>query len=163
MGKDNSPNVTLYSSLNEDRQWNGRLSRVESAIDSKSRQLHVIARIDGSLGEERASDIKIGEYLTANIKGSVIPDAIVIPNQSIYQASFVYIVENDTLQRRNIDIIWQDSERALIASGLNDGDILVTTPLGQVTSGTRVKIAEPTNNGISIAGGAAANAGQGAN
>jgi len=163
VGKDNSPNVTLYSSLNEDRQWNGRLSRVESAIDSKSRQLHVIARIDGSLGEERASDIKIGEYLTANIEGSVIPDAIVIPNQSIYQASFVYIVENDTLQRRNIDIIWQDSERALIASGLNDGDILVTTPLGQVTSGTRVKIAEPTNNGISIAGGAAANAGQGAN
>lgn len=163
VGKANPPTVTLSSSLNKGRQWQGRLTRVESAIDSSSRQLHVVARIDGRLGEEGASGIKIGEYLTADIEGSVVPNAIVIPNKSIYQASFVYVVENDTLQRRNIDIVWQDSERALIASGLVDGDILVTTPLGQVTSGTRVKMAEKPNSGISVAGGSAGSAGQGAN
>lgn len=163
IGSDASPSVTLYSSLNKGRQWQGRLTRVESAIDSTSRQLHVIARIDGTLGEESASGIKIGEYLTANIEGAVVPSAIVIPSKAIYQGSFVYIVENETLQRRTIDIAWQDSERALIASGLVDGDVLVTTPLGQVTSGTRVKVAEKTSSGISVAGGAPGGAGQGAN
>ncbi len=163
VGSDASPSVTLFSSLNKGRQWQGRLTRVESAIDSTSRQLHVIARIDGTLGDESASGIKIGEYLTANIEGVVVPGAIVIPSKSIYQGSFVYIVENETLQRRLVDIAWQDSERALIASGLVDGDVLVTTPLGQVTSGTRVKVAEKTSSGISVAGGAPGGAGQGAN
>ena len=163
VGSETSPSVTLFSSLNKGRQWQGRLTRVESAIDSTSRQLHVIARIDGILGDESASGIKIGEYLTANIEGVVVPDAIVIPSKAIYQGSFVYIVENETLQRRLIDIAWQDSERALISSGLIDGDVLVTTPLGQVTSGTRVKVAEKTSSGISVAGGAPGGAGQGAN
>lgn len=163
VGSDASPSVTLFSSLNKGRQWQGRLTRVESAIDSTSRQLHVIARIDGTLGDESASGIKIGEYLTANIEGVVVPGAIVIPSKAIYQGSFVYIVENETLQRRLVDIAWQDSERALIASGLVDGDVLVTTPLGQVTSGTRVKVAEKTSSGISVAGGAPGGAGQGAN
>ncbi len=163
VGGADSPDVTLLSSLNVGRQWQGRLTRVESAIDSTSRQLHVIARIDGNLGDESASGIKIGEYLTANIEGSVVSDAIVIPSKSIYQGRFVYIVENETLQRRVIDIAWQDSEHSLIANGLAEGDVLVTTPLGQVTSGTRVNVAEKATGGISVAGGAPASAGQGAN
>lgn len=163
VGHDNPPSVTFYSSLSDDRQWQGRLTRVESAIDNLSRQLHVVGRIDGQLGEETASGIKIGEYMTASIEGSVVPNAIVIPNKAIYQASFVYVVENGALQRRNIDIAWQDSERALISQGLLSGDILVTTPLGQVTSGTRVNIAETAARGISVVGGSPSMVGQGAN
>lgn len=150
VGSDRSPSVTFYSNLSDDRHWQGQLTRVESAIDDASRQLHVVGRIDGKLGEDSASGIKIGEYLTASIEGLVVPQAIVIPSQSIYQASFVYVAENDTLQRRNIEIAWQDSTRALISSGLEEGDVLITTPLGQVTSGTKINIGETKPQSIPV-------------
>ncbi|MEY3017489.1 MAG: hypothetical protein RL336_624 [Pseudomonadota bacterium] len=153
VGGEFSPRVTFRSNLSEDRHWLGQLTRVESAIDSASRQLHVVGRIDGKLGEDSANGIKIGEYLTASIEGLVVPEAIVIPSQSIYQASFVYVAENDTLQRRNIEIAWQDSSRALISSGLKAGDVLITTPLGQVTSGTKINIAESNPQAIPVVSG----------
>ncbi|HKJ18820.1 MAG TPA: hypothetical protein VJ984_15805, partial [Xanthomonadales bacterium] len=56
------------------------------------------------------------------------------------QGSYVYVVQEDTLQRRYIEIAWQNDEDAIISDGLANGDVLVTTPLGQVTSGVRVSI-----------------------
>ena len=65
---------------------------------------------------------------------------MVIPNNTIYQGSYVYIVEDDILRRRNIEIEWQNDAEALIGSGLAPGDLLVVTPLGQVSSGIRVTV-----------------------
>jgi hypothetical protein len=65
---------------------------------------------------------------------------VVIPNNTIYQGTYVYIVEDDLLRRRNIEIAWQNDDEAIIGAGLVPGDILVTTALGQVTSGIRVTI-----------------------
>jgi RND family efflux transporter MFP subunit len=147
------PRVTFFSNLNSGRQWSGVVSRVDSAIDSNSRQLHVIGRIDQTLADSNlASEIKIGEYLTAEIQGKLIKDTLIIPNKTIYQSSFVYIVEKGTLQRRDIEILWQNNDVAMIGSGLESGDQLVLTSLGQVTSGTRVSIAEQQNTSINVAG-----------
>lgn len=140
--------VTIHSSLSGDTSWPGFLVRTESAIDENSRQLHVVARVDDPFqlaGADVAAagklkPVKIGEYVTANIRGRTLTEAIVIPNSTIYQGSYVYVVEEGLLQRRNIDIAWQNASDAVIARGLQPGDALVTTPLGQVTSGTRVAV-----------------------
>ena len=42
----------------------------------------------------------------------------------------MYIVENEILRRRDIEIAWQNDDEA----------VLVTTALGQVTSGIRVTV-----------------------
>ena len=78
--------------------------------------------------------------MTAQIKGKLFNNAIVIPNTAIYQGSYVYVVENDTLQRRNITIRYQNERQSLIASGLQPQQQLVITALGQVHSGTKVKV-----------------------
>ncbi|HXK57018.1 MAG TPA: hypothetical protein PLZ16_10265 [Gammaproteobacteria bacterium] len=63
-----------------------------------------------------------------------------IPNSSVYQGSYVYLFRDGLLQRREIEIAWQNGDEALIGKGLAAGDQLVLTPLGQVSSGTRVKL-----------------------
>ena len=84
--------------------------------------------------------MKIGEYVTAEIEGKKIPDAIVIPSATIYQDTYVYVVNEGVIERRDIDVIWRNKTEALIGEGLVNGDRLVTTTLGQVASGTRVNI-----------------------
>lgn len=138
-----APDVTISSDLGGSQyQWQGKLIRTEGAVDDTSRQLHVIAQIEDPYGikAEGKPALKIGQYVTARIKGKNLPDALVIPNRSIYQGSYVYIVEDEVLLRREVEILWQNDKQAVIAAGLKAGDALVLTPLGQVMSGTRATI-----------------------
>ena len=136
--------VEIVSDLVAYSVWDARLVRTEGAIDQSARQLHVIAQIDDPFASSSGGrpQLKIGQYVTARLPGHTLSDALVVPNSAIYQGSYVYVVENETLQRRNIEIAWQNDEDAIIESGLEEGDMLVMTPLGQVTSGVRVSMVD---------------------
>ncbi|MBO1256100.1 efflux RND transporter periplasmic adaptor subunit [Alteromonas sp. 5E99-2] len=134
--------VTFRSELDEKSYWHGSLVRTESAIDSSSQQLYVVAQIDDPYALENESSIplKIGQYVTAEIQGKLLSDAIVIPNSAIYQGSYVYIVEEGVLKRKDVSILWHNETDAVISNGLNINDQLVMTALGQISSGTPVAI-----------------------
>jgi RND family efflux transporter MFP subunit len=140
--------VKIRSELDGSATWDAQLVRTEGAIDESARQLHVIAQINDpfSIHREGQTPIKIGQYVTAELRGKMVANVLVIPNAAIYQGSYVYIVSDEILQRRNIEIAWQNDKDAIIATGLEHGDMLVTTVLGQVTSGIRVSIAGATDN-----------------
>lgn len=135
--------VKIYSSLADSKEpWLGKIVRTESAIDTESRQLHVVAQIDDPFGDAAIgrTPLKIGEYVTAEIEGKKLSDAIVIPSSVIYQDTYVYVANGGTLERRDVQVLWRNKTDALIGEGLASGDRLVTTTLGQVASGTRVSI-----------------------
>ena len=143
--------VILHSNLGEAVSWRGQIVRTEGAIDETARQLHVVAQINDPFGiaeaegrgakAPRVRPLKIGEYVTAEVTGKQVPGALVVPSEAIYQNAYVYVVEQGRLQRRPIEIAWQNGVDSLVASGLAAGDALVMTPLGQVISGTAVRIA----------------------
>ncbi len=138
------PKVTIYSELAGGTAWQGRVVRTESEIDDNARQLHVVAQIDDPFGDRAhgKTPLKIGQYVTAELDGSLLEDALVIPNRAIYQGSYVYIVIDEVLQRRDINIAWQNQKEAIISKGIEEGDMLVLTPLGQVSSGVRVRLSQ---------------------
>lgn len=143
LGKD----VQITSSLIGKQQWQGQIVRTEGAVDENSQQLYVVAQIDNpyDASNSKVAPIKIGQYVNAEITGRTIEQALVIPNSAIYQGSYVYTVERienkAVLKRKDISIRWQNNEEALIDTGLTFGEQLVLTPLGQVSSGTAVKVA----------------------
>lgn len=129
--------------LGEDIQyWPATLVSTAGAIDEQSQQLYVTARIEHPYARDGSGrrPLKIGQYVSAEINGKTLHGALVIPNSSVYQGSYVYLFRDGLLQRREIEIAWQNGDEALIGKGLAAGDQLVLTPLGQVSSGTRVKL-----------------------
>ena len=136
------PQVAIYSELATGAEWQGRVVRTEGTIDDRARQLHVVAQVDDPFGirAHGKTPLKIGQYVTAELAGRQLQDALVIPSHAIYQGGYVYIAMDSVLQRREIDVAWQNQEEVLVAGGLDGGDLLVLTPLGQVTSGVRVSI-----------------------
>lgn len=144
IGRSAKPPVTIRSDLGGEGFWRGAIVRTEGAIDENSSQLHVVAQIDdpfGLRGQPLDRPLKIGQYVTAEIIGSVQQDSIVVPSDAIYQNSYAYVVEDGALQRLEVAVAWQNEVDALIGSGLQAGDALVVTPLGQVYSGTPVRVA----------------------
>ncbi|MAD76337.1 MAG: efflux transporter periplasmic adaptor subunit [Rheinheimera sp.] len=136
-------NVTFTSDLIGKQSWTGKVVRTESEINSVSRQLYVVAQINNPFEQnlERGFSIKIGEYVSAQIEGKTIEDALSVPVTAIYQGSYVYIEQDGVLLRKDVKIAWQNDQYALIKSGLEAGQLLVITPLGQVSSGTAVRVA----------------------
>jgi RND family efflux transporter MFP subunit len=132
--------VNFQSDLIGNQSWQGEVVRTEGAIDNSAQQLYIVAQINNPYQSSTHSPIKIGQYVTAQIKGKSIDNALVIPNSAIYQGSYVYIVSDGVLIRTDIETRWQNSHDAIIASGLEFGDKLVLTSLGQVSSGTAVSI-----------------------
>lgn len=137
------PQVRIRSELAREEVWQGRIIRTAGSIDDSSRQLYVVARIDDPFGQkaEGRFPLKIGQYVTAEIEGTPLEAAIGIPNKAIYQGSYVYLYREGAVYRTPIDIDWQNGTTAVVSAGIRPGDQLVVSPLGQVASGTRVKLA----------------------
>ena len=140
--------VRLISDLIGHQEWKGRLVRTEGTLDSASKQLYVVAQIDNPFQglNKTLRPIKIGQYVTAKIRGRTIDNATVIPIETIYEGRYVYVEQQNIIKRRNVQILWQDSEVALISKGLSQGDNIVLTHLGQVNSGTRVIVVNTENS-----------------
>lgn len=131
----------ISSELGGDFTWQGRLVRTEAAIDESARQLHVVAQVDAPFSPSGGRPpLRIGQYVTARIQGRTLKNALIVPTTAIYQQSYAYVVEEGVLQRREVLIAWQNDTQAYIASGLRAGDSLVVTSLGQIASGTPVRI-----------------------
>lgn len=122
--------------------YEGKIVRSESTIDENTKQLYLIAQIDKNI-----SNLKMGEYLKAKIEAKKLENVIVIPNETIYQSSYVYVQKNGILEKRLIEIAWQNDEFAVISKGLEENDNLVLTTLGSVKSGTKVEILNKENKG----------------
>jgi len=122
------------------QQWRAATQRTSASIDATSQQLTLIAQINSPFNTVHQRSLNIGQFVTAKIMAKTLNNAIVIPNSAIYQGSYVYLYIDGAVQRRDINIMFQNKNEAVIASGLSQGLSLITTPLGQVISGTQVKL-----------------------
>ncbi len=148
--------AVISSQLGGEFDWQGRIVRTEAAMDAAARQLHVIAQIDAPfVQQDERPPLRIGQYVSARIQGRRLRQELIVPTATIYQQSYAYVVEDGVLQRKEIAIGWQDDSRVYIRSGLEEGDLLVTTPLGQITSGTPVRIVDDAPRSKRILTGAA--------
>jgi RND family efflux transporter MFP subunit len=134
--------------------WRAEFKRTDASIDQSSQQLFVIARIKDPFSTQQEPSkvpLHLGQYVKAELKGPEREGVIAIDNKLIYQGSYVYVVTQgsndvgegdarDTLERRAVTVSFRGAEQSVIASGLNEGDLLVTTLLGQLTSGISVEV-----------------------
>jgi RND family efflux transporter MFP subunit len=132
--------IELVNTLsNTTETWSAELNRTAAAIDESSQQISIIARVLRPFNTPGKTPLLAGQYMDAKIYAREVTDAIVIPNKSLYQGHYVYLVRDGLLEKREVTLSWQNETDSIISAGLTEGDELITTPLGQVSSGTRVQ------------------------
>jgi len=93
-------------------------------------------------------DLRPGMFVTANLKGAVRPDAIVVPQLAVQQGSnghLVYVVKEDgTAEVRPVIVgDYYGKSDIVIVNGLHAGDRVVVEGVLKVVPGQPVKIVEP--------------------
>ena len=126
--------VTLSSPawLNETRT--GQLLSFSPSLHSGSRMAKVIIAIDDPLAMRPENQGKprvlINDLVRAEISGQEIASAAVVPDALFRHGNEVWLLSPDnTLEIRTLKPVYRDSVKAIVPSGLNDGDRLITSTL----------------------------------
>ena len=144
------PSVTLIARIGQrDYRWQGQILRAEGAIDTRSRQLFVIAQVADpyAKGPQDRPPLRVGQFVDAVIEGRLLRDVFVIPRAALREGQQVLLADADQrLQRRSVTVAWSDEQDAVISAGLTAGEMLILTPFTGAISGMPVKLkidAEP--------------------
>ncbi len=107
-------------------------------VDSSDRQAKVLIGIETPLAIEPG--ILLGDYLDVRLQGKELADSFVIASKFLIDEQFVWVVNDNTLFKRKLNITYQGRENIWVQSGFVTGDKLLLSNLGVVTEGTPVRL-----------------------
>jgi RND family efflux transporter MFP subunit len=148
--------VDLYTNVADELQhWNASLHRTEGVYDERSRVLYAVARVDDpyrldnqandraavEAGEPAPLPLRMGTFVAAVIKGRVIENLVLLPRSVLRAGNHVWVVDQDnTLRNRKVSTLRTQGKEVYVNGGLQDGDLVCLTALGEVVAGSPVKI-----------------------
>ena len=92
-----------------------------------------------------------GQFVDVRVRVDVSRDALVVPTAAVQRSTegtYVWVLgEEDKISRRPISVIRQDEARAIVASGLEAGEKVLTTGFARLTEGAKVKPSAPAEAG----------------
>ncbi len=121
-----------------DRIWEGRVVRSEGKMDSRTRMIRVVVRVDNPY--EKKPPLAIGLFVRVEIQGRVLPDLALIPRSALHQGDLVWVLDkDDRLRFRKVVVARIDGEVVQVREGLAHGETIILTPLKAVTDGMAVR------------------------
>ncbi|MEM8633524.1 MAG: efflux RND transporter periplasmic adaptor subunit [Pseudomonadota bacterium] len=137
------PAVTLSAIIAErEHSWQGRITRTESGIDTDTRVLFAYVEVEDPYGASSDSGVPlaVGLFVNAEIEGVTIPDATVIPRTALRGEQQVFVAtEDNTLEIRPVTVASSSRERAVLTSGLEAGEMVITSPVRGAGDGMKIK------------------------
>lgn len=121
--------------------WAGKVVRTEGKLDERTRMINVVVRVEQPYAKK--PPLVFGLFVKVQIEGRMIPKGAVIPRAALRQGDVVWIVGEDSrLQFRQVEVGRIQGDEVVVTGGLEDGEILVTTPLKAVTDGMTVRVVD---------------------
>ena len=141
------PAVTLSTSVaGQTQEWTGRITRTAAAVDPQTRLISAIATVQDPFGEGKSdggTPLAPGLFVSASIEGEIIPDVLIAPRNALRGKDQVYLADPDTneLRIRNVDVMYSDPDGVYIRSGLEPGDLAITSPVQAPFDGMSISLA----------------------
>jgi len=137
--------VTVYnrSAWEEDADREGTLYRLVGALEDDTRMARVLISVSDP--HARQDDVSgprllLGSYVEARMEGKVMEDVVRLSREYVRDEETVWVMEDRTLQIRDVSVAFRDATYAYIDNGLQDGDRVVTTNLSTVTDGAPLRL-----------------------
>jgi RND family efflux transporter MFP subunit len=140
--------VDVYNrtSWEDGRFREGRLFRLIGKLTNQTRMARILITVPDPHGyESDQSDLPrlmIGSFVESAIQAKELENVVRISRDYIRQDDTAWIMKNDTLRIRNLDILFRDAQYAYVSSGIEDGERVVTTNLSTVVNGAPLRLEE---------------------
>lgn len=139
------PLVTLSAiQAGELRKWQAQIVRTEGVVDEISRVIYAVAQVVdpyGVLGQSNQEELRVGTFVRAEIEGRSAGRVVVIPRYVLQENNTVLVASPDNkLEVRSVEVVRSEPHSVYIASGISDGERIVTTTLDVPVDGLELTI-----------------------
>ena len=146
-----------------EQRWSGHVTRTTGQIDTTSRLVSVVVEVaDPFSGHDGRAPLVPGMFVEVIIEGSTLRDTIAVPREAVHIGNKVWIIKNNTLHIKQIEIVRTDDSFAYTTSVLDNGDDIVISSLDAAVEGMSVRTetklttkpvpAEADSNGYTLKG-----------
>jgi RND family efflux transporter MFP subunit len=142
----------------------GKVLRLLPDLDPMGRMARILVEIPDPLGlaagkaaagdaaaaiaEKQELPLLIGSYVTVEIEGKEVDNAIELPRDAVRGGDEVYVMAGDgTLDVRQVSVVWRRPDSVLISAGLAAGDRVVVSPLQAAVKGMKLRTAQADAEG----------------
>lgn len=132
--------------------WQGEVTRVDSALDTRTRSLNVTVRLLEATGTAAAGTSAlpsgappalINAFARVTISGAVVPQVYAIPSTAFRDGGEVWLYDGGALARLPAELIHVDGEDSYVhLVDLPAGVELITSPLDTAVAGMPLRRAE---------------------
>ncbi len=139
LAREIAPTVNVHTNYGGKRyDWHGSLVRTESEIDSKTRMVTAVVRVHNSENPGKP-DLPIGLFVNASITGKSVKNIISLPRAALRNQDQILVVDRENkIHFRTVDIMRSEKDHVLIASGVNQGELVNISPIQTVIEGMSV-------------------------
>jgi len=133
--------VDIYADFAGSRHhWLGRLVRTEGVVNPASRMINVVIEVEKPLVDKKSSfSLLPGMFVDAAIRGHHLKKIILVPRYAVHNRNEVWLIKENKLYIKEVNILRRDKKYAYVDKGLEDQDVIVTSPLDTVTDGMKVR------------------------
>ena len=128
----------------EDTYRLGSLHRMVGALEDETRLARVYVSVSDPLAHHPESaglpPLMIGAFVETGIEAEPIKNAFRIRRDYVRSNNTVWIMENEKLSIRPVNIAFRDADYAYISQGLKNNDWVVTTNLSRVREGAALRV-----------------------
>ena len=140
---DGSPVRVSARIAGRDLNWSGKIMRAEGKLDERTRMINVVVRVENPYATK--PPLIAGLFATVEIKGHTLENAAVIQRSALRENNIVWVVDDSgQLIFREVAVARLGTNQAILRSGLEDDDMVVTSGLKAVTDGMQVRISPPS-------------------
>lgn len=120
--------------------WNGYVTRTTGQVDKMSRMISVVIEIPKPFERSNGRPPLLpGIFAEVQIQGKVLKSALAVPRDAIHESNKVWMVKDDRLYVKALDIVRADKDFAYARAGINQNANIVTSSLDTVMEGMEVR------------------------
>lgn len=119
-------------------EWDARFTRIRETVDPRTRTIGVVVAVDDSYRHARPGErppLTKNMYVEVELRGPVKPEKIVVPRSALHGGMIYVLGPENRLQRRPVQIEFQQGELAVLTGGVDAGERIVVGDLVPAVDG----------------------------
>ena len=129
-------------------KWQGRLVRMDGAVDVDNRVWYAVAHVDdpyGLLDPAQETPLVVGLFVEAEITGRTVQNVFRLPRSALRNQNEMLIVDDSNrLRLRNVAVLQTDFDSVYIDEGLRAGERICISPVETFIDGLLVEAIDET-------------------
>ncbi len=137
-GLKTNQSVALALNAQKDVRFSGAIRQINPAVDTKTGTVKVTVEVT-----KAPAVVRPGSFVDVKLETQRHDNALLIPKKALMEEAgerFVFVIAKDKASRRTISVGFLDDQNAEILSGVNNGEMVVTSGQGSLRDGSKTEI-----------------------